>query len=288
MKLRWFAVLTLLPLLAPCLRAEDEVRIKEDVIYGRKDGMALTLDVITPARPNGAGVLWIQSGGWFSVWSPPKLLALYSRPFLDKGLTVFIVRHGSAPRYNIPEIVEDVRRSVRFIRSRAKEFGVDPERLGVLGASAGGHLSLVLATTGDDGDPKAKDPVLRQSDRVAAVVAWFPPTDIREWVKNPPENIKRFTALRFDPKKAEDYSPARKVTAQTAATLLIHGDKDTLVPIEHSRWMIAALEKAKVKSKLVVVEGAGHGFSREQNEKIVVPAMVDWFVKQLAKKKDSD
>ncbi len=78
------------------------------------------------------------------------------------------------------------------------------------------------------------------------------------------------------------------MTAQTAATLLIHGDKDTLVPIEHSRWMIAALEKAKVKSKLVVVEGAGHGFSREQNEKIVVPAMVDWFVKQLAKKKDSD
>jgi dipeptidyl aminopeptidase/acylaminoacyl peptidase len=286
MKLRWIVVLALLPLLAPSLRAEDEVRIKEDVIYGRKDGMALTFDVLTPPKPNGAAVLWIQSGGWYSRWAPPRNMAFVSRPFLDKGFTVFIVYHGSAPKYHIPEIVEDVRRAVRVIHLRAREFGVDSERLGVLGGSAGGHLSLVLGTTGDDGDPKAKDPVLRQSSRVAAVVALFPPTDIRKWVSHPPANIKRFSALHFDPKKAEDYSPALKVTEKTAATLLIHGDKDDLVPIEHSRWMIAALEKAKVKSKLVVVEGAKHGFSPEQNRKTVVPAMVDWFVKQLAKKTD--
>jgi acetyl esterase/lipase len=281
------AVVVLLVLLAsPSSPGAEEPRIKEDVIYGRKDGMALTLDVIQPAKPNGAGILWIQSGGWYSVWQPPKLLAAFSKPFLDKGMTVFIVRHGSAPKYNIPEIAEDVRRSVRFIRMKAKEFGVQPDRLGVLGGSAGGHLSLLLGTTGDDGDSKAKDPLLQQSSRVAAVVALFPPTDIREWVKNPPENIKRFTALRFDSKKAGDYSPLLKVTDKSAAILLIHGDKDDLVPIDHSQKMYDALQKAKVKSKLVVVEGAGHHFDAKQTQKIVVPAMVEWFEKNLAEKKD--
>ena len=266
------------------LRAADEVRIKEDVIYGRKDGMALTLDVIQPARANGAGVLWIQSGGWYSVWAPPKLLAAFSKPMLDRGLTVFIVRHGSAPRYNIPEIVPDVRRAVRLVRMKAREFGVEPDRLGVLGGSAGGHLALLLGTTGDEGDKTAKDEVLRHSSRVAAVVALYPPTDIRAWVKGPPDNIKRFTALKFDPSKAGDYSPLLKVTDRSAAILLIHGDKDDLVPIEHSRKMYDALQKAKVKSKLLVIEGAAHGFNAKQNQ-TVVPAMVDWFVTNLAEKK---
>jgi acetyl esterase/lipase len=284
--MRWRVAAVLLLLGAPLsLHAGEGVRIKEDLIYGRKDGMALTLDVIQPARPNGAGVLWIQSGGWYSVWAPPKVLAGFSKPMLDKGLTVFIVRHGSAPKYNIPEIVADVRRAVRFIHVKAKDFGVDADRLGVLGMSAGGHLSLVLGTTGDDGNPKAKDEILRQSSKVAAVVAIFPPTDIRDWVKDPPANIKRFTALRFDPAKAADYSPALKVTADSAATLLIHGDKDDLVPIEHSRKMDQALEKAKVKHKMVVIEGAGHVFSPKQMQTTVVPEMVAWFVKNLAAKK---
>src|SRR5205823_6785815 len=131
---------------------------------------------VRPAKPNGAGVLWIQSGGWYSTWVDAKLWLVVGKPFLDKGFTLFIVRHGSAPKYTIPEATGDVRRSVRFIRMKAKDYGVDPERLGVTGGSAGGHLSLMLATTGDDGDANAKDEVLKQSDRVAAVVALFPPT----------------------------------------------------------------------------------------------------------------
>src|SRR5437867_5690836 len=98
--------LCLTPLLA---RAEDEgPKILADQIYGRKDGMALTLDVIQPAKANGAGILWIQSGGWYSTWAEPKLLAAVSKPYLDKGFTMFIVRHGSAPKYTVPEAVQDV------------------------------------------------------------------------------------------------------------------------------------------------------------------------------------
>ncbi|MBY0229323.1 MAG: alpha/beta hydrolase, partial [Gemmataceae bacterium] len=154
--------------------------IEADVVYGRKDGMALTMDVIKPEKPNGAGILWIPTGGWYSPWFDSKHGAAASKPLLDKGFTVFVVRHSCAPTYPIPACAADLTRAVRFIRSRAKAFGVDPERLGAWGGSAGGHLSLLLGTTGDDGDPKQKDEVLKQPSRIAAVVALYPPTDISE------------------------------------------------------------------------------------------------------------
>ena len=78
-------------------------------------------------------------------------------------------------------IVADVRRAVRFIRQHAGEYGVDPNRIGVFGGSAGGQLALLLGTTADSGDPSASDAVLRESSRVAAVVAYFPPTDLSRW-----------------------------------------------------------------------------------------------------------
>lgn len=280
--------LALSAVLAPKLRAADEVQLQPDVVYGHKDGMALTFDVVKPVKPNGAAILWIQSGGWYSVWVDPKIWPAIAKPFLDRGYTVFIVRHGSAPKYAIPEAVEDVRRSVRFIRLHAKDWNLDPDRLGVTGGSAGGHLTLMLATTADDGDPNAKDEVLRQSDRIAAAVALFPPTDISTWVTNPPDAIKNIPALKppltFDEKKAPDYSPPLHVTDKTAPSLMIHGDKDELVPIEHSRKMLAALEKAKVDAKLVVIEGAGHGFNDAQNKEQALPAMLDWFNAHLAAK----
>jgi acetyl esterase/lipase len=274
--------------LARPVLAADDPKILADVVYGHKDGLALTFDVVKPAKANGAAILWIQSGGWYSNWVDPKVWPAAAKMFLDKGYTVFIVRHGSAPKYTVPEAVADMRRSVRFIRMEAKKLGIDPERIGAFGGSAGGHLALMLATTDDDGDPKAKDEVLRHSDRVAAVVAYFPPTDLRGWTTNPPEAIKKIAGLKpplnFDAKLEPDVSPLLHVTGKTAPALLIHGDKDELVPIEHSLKMLAALDKAKVTAKLVTVEGAGHGFNDKQNREQVLPAMLEWFDRHLAAK----
>ncbi len=285
--LRSLAVLLTLASLAS-LHAAEETKTTEDVVYGHKDGLALTFDVIEPAKPNGAGILWIRSGGWYSGWEDAKVWPARGKPYLDKGFTLFIVRHGSAPKYTVPEAIADVRRSVRVIRMKAKRFGVDPERLGVFGGSAGGHLSLMLGTTGDDGDPNSKDEVLRTSSRVAAVVALYPPTDLRGWTTDPPAEIKKHAGLKpplaFDAKKEPDCSPILKVTEKTAPTLLIHGDKDTLVPIDHSTNIMPVLEKAKVPCKLVTIEGAGHGFSAKQDRDVVLPAMLGWFEKHLAKK----
>jgi len=257
----------------------EGIEIVPDVVYGHKHGMALTFDVYKPKQEaNGTGILFIVSGGWYSRWRPPEQSIGWFKPMLDKGFTVFAVRHGSSPKYAIPEIIEDVRRSVRFIRLRANDYGVAPERLGVAGASAGGHLSLMLGTASDKGNPNAKDEVLRATDRVAAVVAYFPPTDLRAWVNKTPD----YPALNFDESRAADCSPILHVSEDDPPILLMHGDKDELVPIDHSEKILAEFKKHKVTSKLLVIKGAGHGFRGDDGER-GSDAMVAWFEKHLVK-----
>ena len=163
----------------PTLAADKDADLftrREDVIYGRKFGMALTMDVFTPQEnANGAAVIWVTSGGWFS--SREAINIDFLREPLARGYTVFAVMHGSQPKYTIPEAIADMQRSVRYIRTHADEFHIDPQRIGVSGGSAGGHLSLMLGMAGDQGNPEAKDPVDRASCRVQAVACYFPPTD---------------------------------------------------------------------------------------------------------------
>lgn len=270
--------------LAGAAARADEPAIEADVVYGHKLGLAMTMDVYRPAQgANGAGVLFMVSGGWYSNWGPPQQLLPLFRPLLDDGFTVFAVRHGSSPRFTIPEAVADVRRGVRFIRTSAARFGVDPARLGVFGMSAGGHLSLVLGTMADDGDAAAGDEVERASDRVAAVVAFVAPSDLRIMVWDAPGHLpayERFPALNLPVDEAARYSPLTQVSADDAPTLLIAGDKDELVPIDHSRNILAALEKEKVASELMVIEGAGHGFGPADQQRALT-ATTAWFRKHL-------
>ena len=112
--------------------ADEPFTRREDVIYGRKFGTALTMDVFTPKeKPNRAAVIWVVSGGWFSDHS--AINAGFVTPFLQKGYTVFAVVHGSQPRFTIPEAISDLQRSIRFIRSKADEFQIDPNRIGIIG-----------------------------------------------------------------------------------------------------------------------------------------------------------
>ncbi len=261
----------------------QDVTVTPDVVYGHKYGMALTFDVFTPANANGAGVLNMVSGGWRSAWRPHAASQGRYQALLDAGFTVFAVRHGSSPKFILPEIVPDVRRAVRYVKLNARRLGVDANRLGVWGGSAGGHLSLMLGTASDEGDPSAEDAVLRTGNRVAAVVAYYPPVDLRPLARgvDVPNPSTRFPALNFDPSHGSSVSPIVHVSGDDPPTLLIHGDADRLVPVSNSHDMYAALQEHGVESKVIIIPGAGHGF-RDADAEHAMTALVDWFVQHLA------
>lgn len=245
----------------------------EDVIYGRKFGTALTMDVFRPGPTNnGCGIVFIVSGGWFSAHASIKP-AVYDA-FLKRGYTVFAVVHGSQPKFQIPEIVQDLHRAVRFIRAHAARFGVDPRRLGVTGASAGGHLSLTLGTQGALGAADAKDPVDQYSSAVQAVACFFPPTDFLNYGQTNEsalgENILKDYRPAFGnvptnafakEKFGKQISPIYHINPKMPPTLIIHGDADMLVPFQQAERFITAARVADVPVKLVVKNGAGHGWA---------------------------
>ncbi len=272
-------------LLVAAARGADaaEVAIQPDVVYGHKDGLAMTFDVYRPDESNGGTILFMVSGGWFSSWRPPEQMLPMFAPFTDEGFTVIAVRHGSSPRYGISEAVGDVRRAVRYVRHHAADLKVDPERLGGLGMSAGGHLSLMLATTADEGDAAADDPVLKASDRVKAVCAWVAPTDLRPVAWSDPNHEKQyenFPGLDITQAVAAEMSPLLAVSADDSPALLIAGDQDTLVPIWHSEKILTAFESVGVPTGLVTIEGAGHGFAGDDMAR-AVSETVGWFQTQL-------
>jgi len=287
---------------APAIAADEAFTRTEDVIYGRKFGTALTLDVFTPKEnANGAAIVWVVSGGWYSGHEAVNAGAIGE--YLRRGYTVFAVVHGSQPKFTIPEVLEDMHRSVRFIRSRAEQYQIDPNRIGITGGSAGGHLSLMQGTAGTLGSPDAKDPVDRLSSRVQAVACFFPPTDFLNYGK-PGENalgrgvLKDFRApfdfhefdnatRAFVPIIDEEriltigrsISPVNHVSKDDPPTLIIHGDADLLVPIQQAELILEALKAEGVPTELVVKKGLAHGWPEMGKDAVT---LADWFDKHLA------
>ena len=232
------------------------VSIVRDVVYGHKDGMALTYDVFKPKKPNGALVINIVSGGWSSEWAAPEDRLPRYTLLTDKGFTVVSVRHGSAPRYNVLDASSDIRRATRFIKLHAKDYGCDPARIGVWGASAGGQLALVAGLMADDGEQTSSDPVLRQENHLRAVVAYYPPADLPGLMKG----RQRPSPLNINETEAASVSPIRFVDANDPATLILQGDADAVVAPAQAEALHAALDRAGVYNKLQMFAGADHDF----------------------------
>lgn len=248
----------------------------EDVVFGHKDGLALTMDVLTPKENvKGIGVLLISSGGWRSGKSENAKQEARRRDrehwvqgLLGGGYTLFIVRHGSIPRYHVPEMIEDVRRSVRFVRMNADKFGVDPDRLVITSGSSGGHLALMVGLTGDDGDEQSEDPVERSSSRVKAIVSWFAPTDLvnfgvpqgfRVIALAQPHFLEEVFGKVEDPvAQLRAISPIEFISDDDPPVLLIHGDADLTVPLQQSRVFEAKYREAGRDVKLIVEPGGKH------------------------------
>lgn len=240
-------------------------------VYGTRHGQPLVIEPFRPTETNGLGVLLLVSGSWKSSTNSirPWILA----PLLRRGYTVFAVCHFSQPEATIMEIVDDMHRAVRHVRHHAREFGIDPARLGVTGGSAGGHLSLMLATRGGPGNPAALDPVDRTSSAVQAVAIFYPVTDLLNLGTStenlgdggPPKSFVRAfgpgaTNLTLWKGIGRDTSPIYHIHSNLPPTLIYHGDADTLVPLDQSqRYQSAARGLGNVVS-LAIHPGGGHGW----------------------------
>ncbi len=275
MKLAW-RFSSLLLLVSLTLPAHADVQIKADVVYGHKDGMALVYDVLRPDNADGAAIVYMVSGGWFSRWAPPESRVERFKDLLDAGFTVIPVHHGSAPRYHVPDAYADVSLAIRHIKLHAVHHGIDPDRIGVTGGSAGGHLSLMLGLDSDTGKQGATEQVLQQDNRVAAVVAYYPPVDLRRLVG--PND--RFPALNFDVEHAASVSPILHADSADPPTLLIHGNADELVNISNSEIMFAEFQKQGVTTDFIVIDGGEHGF-RGEHAVEADAARLAWFERHL-------
>lgn len=250
--------------------------IKSDIVYGHKDGMALVYSVLQPENSNGAAIVFMVSGGWYSRWSEAATYESRFSDMLESGFTVIPVHHGSAPRYHVPDAYADVSRAIRHIKMNAESLGIDADRIGVTGGSAGGHLSLMIGMDSDSGLNGNSDPIMQAANDVAAVVAYFPPVDLRE-IAGPND---RFPALNFDASKAAAISPILHADAGDPPTLLIHGDADDLVNISASVIMFAEFKKQNIESDFITIPGGQHGF-RGDNATVANKARLEWFKKYL-------
>ena len=262
--------------------ATAEPRVEKNVVYAMYSGLALLMDVHHPDRPNGHGLVLIPGSGWQATQvygaGPIKdggsSLFVYIPSLLNAGYTLFVVNHRAAPRFRYPAAVEDVQRAGRFVRSRAREYGISVDRLGAVGYSSGGHLASLLGVLDGIGAADDPDPVNRLSARVACVVAAAAPSDLAHFeggdVPGPvafigmsPPNPQGTTQ---DPVAVATYraaSPVTHLSRSSAPLLLMHGDADEAVPFRQSELMFSTGQKVGAEVKLIRVPGGGHGFARE-------------------------
>ena len=274
-----------------CSAQEPVIKHTKDLIYAKHDGVALTMDVLQPKKANGLGIIYIVSGGWKSTHSGIGSGA----PFTDRGYTVFYVVHGSQPRFIVEEIVDDIHHAVRYIRCNAKKFNINPNKLGITGSSAGGHLSLMIATTGGFKNGAAEDAMGCTNSSVQAAAVFYPPTDYLNWsaegdVAVGVGKLAAFSAA-FGPGSltaegrdslGHKLSPIYHVNSKQTPVLIIHGDADGDVPIFQAYRFQNRCKEAGVICELQVVKGGGHGGwpdVKKQQE-----LLVDFFDKHLKNK----
>src|SRR5437867_2026168 len=157
---------------------------KMDTVYGEVHGTGLLMDIFTPkGKPNGLAIIDVVSGAWYSDRGKIREHAqgqFYSI-FCSRGYTVFAVRPGSRTRYTGSEMASHVKTGIRYVKQHAPEYKIDPDRLGITGASAGGHLATLVAVTPEEGKPDAGSALLRHSTGLRAAAVFFPPTDFLDW-----------------------------------------------------------------------------------------------------------
>jgi len=236
------------------------VRAYKDLAYVAKGHIRQKLDLYVPESGEGPLplIVWIHGGAWkegSKEYCPPL-------PWVEKGYVIASINYRLCQDAHFPAQIEDCKAAVRWLRTHAREYRIDPNRIVGWGDSAGGHLASLLGTTGDIADWEQGHPV--GSSRLQVVIDWYGRADLA-CVSTDPAYADSPIAMLLGGSgpdfadEAQSASPIRHISKEDPAFLIMHGDKDGVVPVEQSVAFAAALRQGGVKAKLVILKGAGHG-----------------------------
>ncbi len=230
--------------------------------------MEPTLDLYIPDsnKATGAGVLLCPGGG-YSMLTVPGEGAAIAEFFKSHNIAAFVLRYRHGPQYHYPTTLLDAQRAMRFIRANAKDYHVDPEKVGVFGGSAGGHLAAMLATLYDNKllpkPPYAPDAIDSLSARPAFALLLYPVIDLTDDAVT--HRSSRSNLTQDKPDLYEPLSPWKHVTRDAPPAFIVHGTNDFLVPVKNSLLYYEACLKARVPVEMHLLDIAQHGFGMGAN-----------------------
>jgi acetyl esterase/lipase len=270
------------------LPVPDNVTFTRDVEYSDAAGQHLQVNVAQPK--DGAGpfpaIVCIHGGGFRAGKreSYDKLCLTLAQ----RGYVAITVTYRLAPEFPFPSAVQDCKTAVRWLRSQAETYHIDPTRIGVTGGSAGGHLAQFLGVTMGVKEFEG-DGYNDQSSAVSCVVNFYGPSDFtKSYGKSvdAAEVLPLFFGGDLTTKRKEHIigSPLYWVTPDAAPALCVHGTEDPYVAFEQATWMVDKLKAAEVEATLLPIEGAGHGFKRPEDAARAEAALLEFFDAHLMKK----
>jgi acetyl esterase/lipase len=296
--MRYKQSLIFVVMLAATLASADarcaDVTVERDITYSTADGAELKLDV---ARPVGDGpfpaIVFIHGGGWFQGNRDAyktQILEAAERGYVAATISYRLMKFDEQEKQtttatpNFPAQIHDAKAAIRWLRANAQNYGVDPERIGVTGASAGGHLSLMLGLTGSHSELEGDGGNADQFSRVQAVVNVFGPTDLTDCYKTSSVAWIFRLFMGGTPDEAEENykqaSPITYVSNDNPPVLTLHGDQDALVPIAQAKMLDEKMKAAGAPHTLIILAGQGHGFGGEHQQK-AAKATWDFFQQHL-------
>lgn len=264
----WMVILTVQ---FAAVQIPPDVELIRDIVYGTGGGRPLKVDILRPkSLPENPMpvIVWVHGGGWRGGNKEGGIGRLI--PFARNGYFCATIEYRLSGEATFPAQIEDCKCAIRFLRAKAQEYHIDPNRIGVWGSSAGGHLVTLLGTTGGIKELEGEGGWQNFSSNVQAVCDWFGPTDFLRMNDLPsridhdapdsPESLLIGGPIQENKEKVERANPITYVTPDDPPFLIMHGDQDLLVPFNQSELLYDALRKAGVEVTLVKVKGAGHGF----------------------------
>jgi acetyl esterase/lipase len=276
----------------------ENITVERDVVYDTRAGHDLTLDIAYPKVNLEAvpAIVHIHGGGWRNGNKSLRQALKYAK----RGWVGLSIRYRLSGVACFPAGVHDCKTAIRWVRAHAKTYGIDPERIGVFGQSAGGHLVALLGTSGGDDYLEGDGPYSKYPSTVQAVVDHYGPTDffrmndqagkIDHDAADSPESLWVGGPIAEHPDRGRRANPITYVDTQDPPILMIHGENDQLVVFNQSELLSQALKKANVTSELVRVKHADHGYRPNPRGSVISPTRAEieemefaWFAKHLVR-----